>query len=326
MITVAYITMRLENQFDWFFKGLCEQKKRFPEIAIQLIVVDYWKDHRRLNLENDCGIECLHVSPLPSLWQGKHKVTKENWFTCANSRNTVFVYAKYDYIASCDDLTVLGDTWISSVLDGYKGGYCALGSYQKAYDMHVENGRLISARVEGDGKDSREYLCRPQTRISCKGDFLYGCSFTVPLEKALEINGFDCLTDSIGYEDQVFGIRLARVGCKFYYDRRMFTTESHDHVRNNMTVKRHDPVLSESKYKELLNQFRINRSFYDQSANKDCSHILIEVARGSTPQSVWNFFSLRQLRARVQAGQEITIEDMNYRDRTWYDDKLISEM
>lgn len=326
MITVAYITMRLENQFKWFFDGLVNQKKRFPDIPIQLIVVDYWKENRHINFTNDAGVECLHVLPMPSLWQGRHKVTNDNWFTCANSRNTAFVYAKYDFLASCDDLTVLSDTWLASVVDAYKAGYCVLGSYQKAHDMQVENGALLNCRVESDGRDSREYLCRPNTKVLCKGELLYGCSFAMPVQKALEINGFDCLTDSIGYEDQIFGMRLDKVGCRFFYDRRMFTTESNDHVQNNMVVKRHDPMLGDDRYKELLNQFRINKSYYPKDANKDCSHILIEVAKQCTPQSVWNFFSLTQLRAKVQSGQEITLEDMNYKDRTWYDNKLISEM
>lgn len=324
MITVAYITMRLDNQFDWFFKGLCNQKKRYPDIPVQLVIVDYWKDHRVLNLENDAGIECLHVLPFPSLWQGKHKVTKDNWFTCANSRNTAFAYAKYDYFASCDDLTVLNDLWLQCVIDGRKGGYVVLGSYQKATNMKVENGNLISCDV--DSKDSREWMCRPGTKLGCRGGLLYGCSFALPLNKAIEINGFDSLTDSIGYEDQVFGMRLEKVGCRFYYDRRMFTTESNDWVGKNMTVKRHDPMLGDDRYNECLKMFRIGKSTYPKEANKDCSHIIIDVAKVCPPQSVWNFYSLNVLRAKVQNCEQITLQDMNYKDYTWYDNKLISEM
>ena len=83
MITVAYITMREENCFQWFWKGFLNQKKQFPDIAMQFIYVDYWKDYRVVDLSNECGIETLHVNPLPSVWQGKYRQSKNIWYACA---------------------------------------------------------------------------------------------------------------------------------------------------------------------------------------------------------------------------------------------------
>lgn len=318
MISIAYITMRRDNQLDWMWKGLLKQKQSFPEIPIQFMYVDYWKEERQFDFSNDLGIEVLHTLPLPSPWQGKYQVTKEVWYACANARNTAFVYAIHPTIAFCDDLTVLGSDWLQAVVEAAHSKYIALGAYEKRHDMVVENGVLVSGRLEADGVDARmKYHRQDKTQVS--GDLFYGCSAAMPLESALRINGFDCLTDSIGYEDGIFGIRLERDGNKFFYDKRLFTVESNDHPQKDFTVKRVDKMLGEEKYMQALNKLGIQRTTFSEPFNKDCSHILIDVARQKT-KAVWNFHSLRELRSKREAGKELTLEDMKYPLTTWFDD------
>lgn len=311
-ITIAYITMRRNPMFEWFWEGLKKQAVG-KDLKIQLIIIDFWKDERTFDTSNDLDIEVLHTLPLPSVWQGKHKITTQEWYACANARNTAFVYAKYDYVASVDDLTVLGDRWMEAVIDAVNGGYIALGAYSKQYEMKVENGVLISGLSQKDGQDMRWNLYQ-ETKTKTHGGNFYGCSCVVPLEAALDINGYDCLTDSVGYEDTVFGIRLENAGYELFYDKRLFTTESNDHPKNDLIVKRIDKMLGEEKYFEVLKQFNIAHSTYPKGANKDCSHIIVDVAK-KKKEAVWNFFSLRELRGK----ENITLEDMKYPEHTWFD-------
>lgn len=323
MITICYVTARVNNNFNWFWDGLLAQYKMHLGTDIELIVIDLWKNERDLDLTNDCNIATKHISPLPSPWQGENQISREMWFACANTRNTGFVYAKYDYIAFCDDLTVLDSNWFDALIEGYNSNSIILGSYQKALNVKVENGKLLSCDIESS--DPRLYLLAGQTRKEIDGGNLFGCSFAMPVQKGLEVNGFDCLTDSIGYEDQVFGERIKKTGVKFIYDKRLFTTESNDNINENTIIKRHDPMLGFDKYMEILNRFGIRQSVYPRDANKDCSHIIVEVAKTLPPKAVYNFFSLKELRERVKAGETISITDMNYPLNTWYDNKHISE-
>lgn len=324
MITICYITARKNPLFDWFLKGFIRQRNQFADIPMQLLIVDLWKEERVLDLELIPNTQIDHITPLPSVWQGKHRLTKDNWFTAANARNTAFVYAIHPTIAFVDDLTVLGDQWMEAVIDAAKNNYCALGAYQKQVNMVVEDGRLISGEVKPDGHDSRWHLTRDNSKVKVRGDLLYGCSFVVPLENCLQINGFDHLTDSIGYEDQGFGKRLEKTGVKFYYDKRLFTVESNDHFSTDEIMLRHDPVLNGSYY-PTLNRFGINQSIYSEPFNKDCSHIIVECASKQSPMAVYNPYSLRTLRAKREAGEEIQLADLNYSDRTWYDNQLLTE-
>lgn len=305
--------------FEWFWKGFLKQVARH-KIQVQFILIDYWKDERTFDLSNDLGIETLHTLPLPSPWQGKHKITKENWYACANARNTAFVYAIHPTIACCDDLTVLGEDWLTSVIEAHKTGQVVLGAYSKQHDMVVDDGVLVSGRQQPDGRDARIDRFKDVKTKTVGGNF-FGCSSVVPLESALRINGFDCLTDSIGYEDGVFGMRLGRDNNHIFYDKRLFTTESNDHPKDDFVVKRVDKMLTRERYFQALNSFGINNSIFKESDNKDCSHLLIEIA-SNKKESAWNFFSLRELR-KIRESREITIEDMKYPVNTWWDNTLL---
>lgn len=321
-ITIAYLTMRKEPLLNWFFDGLKEQKKEFPDLKIQVLFIDYWKEIRNYDFGSDQNIEVLHVEPLPSPWQGRYQVSKSAWFAAANARNTAFVYGQYPAIAFCDDLTVIGDEWLRTVVESsVHEKLITLGAYSKQHDMVVENGRLISGRLESYGHDARGRFMKG-VRTTCEGSNFFGCSFVIPLEAGLSINGFDCLTDSIGYEDCSFGVRLQNGGYQFVYDKRLLTTESCDHPQKDFQVKRVDKMLGVDLYNKALERFNCVHT-YPMEANKDCSHIIVEVGKQKI-QPVWNFFSLRELRAKRERGQEITLSDINYPLNTWYDGTEIS--
>lgn len=330
-ISVGYITMRKRPNLKWMLDGLIAQSKKL-NVNIQLVVVDYWRGYRNsdefelfdFNVPENITID--YVSPLPSLWQGEYQISKQSWYAAANARNTLFVYAKHNFIASCDDLTVLGEYWLQSVLDAMKNNYMALGAYRKDINMRVENGVLISSETEPNGFDSRWNICGDNQKKKVSGAYLYGCSWCMPLQTALKINGFDCLTDSIGYEDTIFASMLQRIENDFYYDKRMFTVESNDHPQNDFSVKRVDVMLGEELYFKILNSFGITNSIYDKDANKDCSHIIMEIANQYPLKASWNFFDLNELRLKIKNNIPITLDDMKYKNYTWFSNQLISDL
>jgi len=323
MISIVYITCRRNNPFQWFWDGLKNQRKLFPDFPMQLIVVDYWAEERSIDLSNDLNIVTSHITPLPSVWQGKHQVTKEPYYAAANARNTGFVYAIHPYIAFCDDVSVLGARWLEAAIEAANNNYIALGAYKKVNKPIVEDGKMISFELESN--DSRWAAAPDNQKAKVTGNQLYGCSFCIPLEAGLVVNGFDCLTDGIGYEDQSFGIRVGRHGYSFYYDKRMLTYESNDHL-NDTKMIRNDVMMGKERYSQVLKMFGMQRSIYSAVANKDASHIMVEIATQKNSQPQWNYFNLRQLRNKRERGEEITLADMKYPERWWCNNSLISEM
>lgn len=319
--------MRKNPQLQWAFDSL-ERQVRNKNIPVQFLLIDYWKEVREQDgfekiTPPDC-FEFTHVEPLPSLVQGRHRITNHIWYAAANARNTAFVYCKYNNVAFIDDLSVIGDRWLDGVVDSIRGNYIALGAYRKVYNMKVENGVLIASEDRGDGQDSRWSMCGENQRIRVAGNNFFGCSSCMPLEAALKVNGFDLLTDTIRYEDTVMGVRLEKAGYKFFYDKRMLSIESNDHPQRDFEVRSIDEMLGEARYYEVMKELGIKNSRYPKDANKDCSHIIVDAAYARV-QPFWNFFSLKDLREKHLRGETIELSDMNYKDYFWFSKKPLAE-
>lgn len=324
-VTICFPTMRKHPKLMWLLDSLDYQRKKYPDLQIQFIVIDYWQNVRNGHPDYEQfvfppDLDVLHISPLPSNVQGRYRSTVEVWYAAANARNSGFVYAKHDHIAFADDLAVLGQRWLEGIIEAVEGNYIALGAYQKHINMVVENGKIISSDLALNGMDVRWEGAADNSKARTRGGNLYGCSYCMPLEAGLKINGFDCLTDTIGYEDCVAGIRIESAkGYEFYYDKRMLSIESNDYPSKDFTVKREDIDLGIEKYNEVLHKLGIEKSMYPDTIRHDTSHIIIEVSVQCSPKAVWNFFDLRELREKVKRGEEITIKDMKYPEKNWFD-------
>lgn len=259
--TIVYVTSRKNPHFAWFLDSLCRQASFDQRRHLQLIVVDgcLWHEDmrtavkcddkiafaspvfhdaaRRLELETIVNnrIECLHIPPLPNVWSGPFRKTQKNWFAASVSRNTGFVTARHSYVGFVDDLSILGPLWLANLLHAAHNGYCVAGAYKKLLDMKVEGGELISFKDFPAGVDSRWEHGSDAGIVPWAGS-IFGCSFGVPLEAALAIDGFDMAHNGSGNEDSDFSIRLRRSGREIFYNRNMVTFESEeDH--HNQTFK-----------------------------------------------------------------------------------------
>src|ERR1043165_3971320 len=96
-LTITYVTGRKDPKIDWFFDSLDRQIEGSGVTINEVIVVSrYYLDYESLFL--------TQVKPKPNVWQGEHRLTKEDWWAMSNARNTALCLCKADYIAYVDDL------------------------------------------------------------------------------------------------------------------------------------------------------------------------------------------------------------------------------
>lgn len=327
-LSIIYVTCRKEPKIEWFFDGLRHQIKQFPNIPVEVTVVDYHLNETKNNyynsifISNNCSIQA--VEPLPSFCQGPHRITKENYFSATIVRNTGFVYChkqvnpKDVYVVCIDDLTTLSPCWLENIIIAMENEYAFCGSYRKDKNMVVENGIIISS--EAESTDSRLQYVRPG-RTSCDGGWLYGCSFGLPLITALKINGFDEICSMIGTEDTQFGIRLKRTGIDLFFDTDILTIESAEHhfTEGNFFKRESFPVMQET-YFQNLEKFGITEKPIRHLYQYDMPWFINDLLKYN-PQHVMPFkntYHLFMLRDLVKNNIPITFQDMNYNTDTFF--------
>lgn len=287
-------------------------------IPIQIIVVDGFlydcpdKAARRKYFSSKIGtMDYIHVSPKPTAWQGEYKLTPQNYFAAANTRNTGAAYAKYDYIAFVDDLGIIANTWLSAVGDAMRLGQIHCGAYTKVKGMIYKN-TSYGGGDERSGRDHR--LDVYKTPISpCPGGHMYGSSFCMPKKIYFALNGQNEMCSGIGGEDYDFGIRLERSGYTLFYNKLMFIHEYDDGIEKPTVCVRADPVINEEDYCRLLYgnplisdpeyvKLLQGHTLKDSPAGRrDMSHFLLSYAYHG-PTRVNPDFSLEEYNKKILAG------------------------
>lgn len=308
-LTVAYITSRNHPKFDWFFDSLMRQVG--IQTVRQVIVVDMLADvpNRKETVKIlSHGVPLLHTLPKPNIWQGKHRITKDNWWAASNARNTAIALCRTDWLACMDDRAVLLPGWIETVHKAIKGGYIVAGAYEKRIHMKVSSGTIThlgshsGAAVNSD-KDTRELFLKQKSLpipFDCGGEWLFGCNFALPIACALQVNGFpEDYCDSLSMEDVVFGMILKNSGFKIKYDYRMKMVEDRTPSESGPVIHRTDKGKSPD----------------------DKSHAVLRVFHGAKTSK--NSYNLSKLRVHVLKGQEWPAPTAPHKD--WYDGQPIKE-
>lgn len=305
MLTIGYITNRRDPKVEWFCDSLYNQLREKALLNdVQVIFVDFffqYESEQRSSLyAKAVGERFRYVltHPKPSAWQGKYKLTKRDHFAASNARNTVFSFCENDFVAFADDLSVLRPGWLDQVLHAKAHGYCVLGSYKKVKDLVVEDGEIKSFTPFEPGVDSRWNKGSDSGIVPAGGSWLFGCSFALPLELALRINGFEEKCDGTGMEDVEFGIRLERVGCKLFYNRNMCTFESEEHHVTDG------------------NQKFVRESIMTPNGIMSDWVIYNNVVFSKKSWADGNDFKLRELRDKIRSGQSFPIPEKDYDWRT----------
>lgn len=297
-LSIVYQTCREEPKIEWFLDSLKRELGDFKNV--KLIIVDFCKEQRPLPISN-LPWETVHTSPMPNHYNGPHRLTKEDWFAAATSRNTGLCYASDGHVVFVDDLSVLMPGWFTAVQDMMKSNYIACGAYHKVKNLVVENGEVKS--YTPSGLDHRYGYGSDSGPVPCEGGWLYGCSCGGPIEAFLSVGGFPAhLADGISSEDYCFGIVASTAGWHLKYDRRMMTFESEELHHVGKVMIRRDKGKSPA----------------------DKSHKLLEIVRsGITEFNNYYEGGIRQLRLDTLAGKPFPPCRMPIFD--WFDGQKISD-
>lgn len=216
-LTVGLTTSRKEPLIEYFFDSLAKQIE--PHDKIDIIVVDYFKDDQDRSASTARkfsnafavlpNVTLQHVNCMPTIWQGKHQVTKEAWWAKSAYLNTIICLCKSDFVSFVDDRSWLGLAWLDSVERAMNSMYAVCGSYEKWSHLDLHNNRIVGGELLGE--DTRNPGLYPF-------DSYYGGSGALPLEWCLKMNGFPMVCDGAGTEDSMFGVLLKNNGYPIYYD------------------------------------------------------------------------------------------------------------
>lgn len=233
-LTIAYFTCRLDPKIEWFFYSLNRELKNDWN-NINIIIIDYHfqftpkeRSNYFIEIYKKYTNNVLVTSPKPTVWQGKYKKTKNDFFAASNARNTAFIYCQTDYIVCVDDLTVLKEGWLEVVKWGMLNNFIILGAYAKVKELNCDVNGEYYFKKEEISIDSRFNSSSNNNPMKVNGNWLYGCSFGLPLKDILSVDGFDESCDGQGAEDYDFGIRLERISNNIFYCKKMFSYESEE--------------------------------------------------------------------------------------------------
>ena len=301
-LTVVYVTSRQDPKFEWFFDSLRNQLSDHDKINV--IIVDLFAETRNKDAYDITGfVSVKWVEPKPTVWQGKSRVTTEDWWAMSNARNTGFCLCETNWVAFLDDRCVLMPGWLEAIKKAMAGKYVVCGSYQKRSKMEVEGG-FIKGYEKMVGDDAR-LTQAPSGMSHCPGGWMFGCTFAMPLEDALKINGFEEGCDGLSMEDVILGLMVKNNGMHLNYDPQMRMiedrTEGECHSGHGVgtTLKRVDKGVSPN----------------------DKSHAALErFGKRTTTEFTPNLTEIRKLLA---AGEPFPVTTQPTND--WYDGQPIKE-
>jgi hypothetical protein len=322
-ISVVHVTHRMEPRFDWFVDSLARQLDDAPLEVVFVDGLHSWQRSNRLDELVRGRFPWRHVPAKPTPWNGPHRLTRADYFAPASARNTGIVYARSPYVAFADDCAVLMPGWWDEVRAAARHGYVVAGAYEKHEEMVVRDGELVSSRRGEQGRDVRDVRWDSgdeRALVQIGGGQLYGCSFGVPRDLLLQVNGLDELCDPIGESDCQLGTRLARAGATIFYSRRMLTVESLDQYRQRRSLLKLKRTLEPEAYMRRLGELGVTvRCGRDGWSNLTMVWDLTNAEPGV--RSLGNHYDITTLREA-----ELPATATGFEERYWFDGVPLAEL
>jgi len=220
MITIGLTTSRYRARTSWFVESLEARLNGFRDYEV--ILVDLHVVFAGVSREGNVAVS----APKPTVFQGKHRLTRNDFWAVSNARNTVTALARGSYVVWVDDRCVLGPDWLKGIRESAEGNHAVCGAYEKRKNMEVVGGKIAK---EGElmSRDHRGELSAIDKTKICRapGSWFFGGTLGMPLEWAFKVNGFDERLDSASAEDTMCGMHLENNGLRIMYDPGVFITE-----------------------------------------------------------------------------------------------------
>lgn len=294
-LTIVYTTSRFEPKVHWFLDSLDRETGR-DYSNTSIIIVDAGGKMRDIT---DIKTQVQWIIPKPTIWQGEHRITSEDWWAKCNAMNTGIALCDTEWIAFVDDRCVLAHGWLQCIQDSMIHNYAVCGSYEKRANMKVENGEVVDAG-ELLGQDVRTQRGFPHTTSDW-----YGGSCALPLEWCLQVNGFpEDICDGLGFEDIAFGILLKNNHLEMRYDSRMRIIEDRTPTEIGGALKR----ASKPSPNHDIHQAKDYRILSIMGASKTSG----------------NSYDLTDLRAATLRGEPFPPPSASHQD--WFDNEYIGDM
>jgi hypothetical protein len=286
--TLVYMTGRRDPRLDWTLRSLDAQATSDDDL--ELIIVDaLGRNPADIGLVPCAAVtSVIATRPKPCVWQGPQRVTSRDWWATANARNTAIALASRDYVVFCDDRCWLGPEWLAQIRRGAcERASVLVGSYEKLEDH----------RVTMDHRRQRY----PEGLPNCGGGWLFGCTFALPLEWLLEVNGLEEGCDGLTGEDYILGLMLGNRGRRIDFEPRMFVRQERSMGTEHGYAMTDKGCAPADKSHAALDRF----------GKRDRTEM--------TPD-------LRELRRRITAGEGFPDVDHGVDYRDWYDGQPIRDM
>lgn len=305
-LTICMTTSRPEPELIWMLESLEKQVRQSESISLKVMMIDLYKGNRNYKLEEKLsGLDFTHAFPKPNIWQGEHRLTKQNWWAVSNARNTALCLCKTDWILFLDDRCVLIPGFMDAVREAMAGNYIMAGSYEKRQYMTVEKGIIKHGGIVQaiDGRETYVKKIGYQFPFPCGGEWLFGCCLLLPLEWALEVNGYPERCNALSFEDVIFGLLL-------YNSKRLMKFDARAKIIEDRTPEKlGTPMRRESKERH-------------PNDTNDKAHTTLKWVK--TAMKSDNDYDIRQLRATIQSGGDWPIpNDPDAKD--WFDGQLIRD-
>ena len=290
-------------------------KQTFPKENWELIIVyDYPVPWRMIRDTADLvGLSNLKImSSKPNYWRSNRLI--------GSARNTGLIHANGELVVFLDDFCWVPPRWLEehwltyqrtpfTMIGAGKAVKYIPGRYDDLNQLPPPDvgdkveGAFIRNLAQFKVSDTRG----PNSKRDCGGGWFYTMNASAPLEKIVEVNGFDEEYDLTSEEDVDLGVRLERVRCKFFYRPDHDCTVFHiDHREVDAEMRKLPKRYKEVTYEELR-----RRGVLDSEEDEvqlvlkekygvkyDGSWGLHERNRRRPPNAVNEYFSLKEERMK----------------------------
>jgi len=239
-------------------------KQTFPKEDFELLIIDDFHMDRGdliIDMAEHLHLENIRVlRSKPNYWRSNRLI--------ANARNTGLIHAEGELIVFLDDFCWVSPRWLEEHWLTYQrtpytmigagnavryisGRYDDLDQLSPPDVGNNVDGAFIRNLAQFKVSDTRG----PNSKRDCGGGWFYTMNASAPLEKIVRVNGFDEEYDLTSEEDIDLGLRLERIGCRFFYRPDHDCTVFHvDHREVDAEMRKLPKRYSEVTYDDLRNR------------------------------------------------------------------------